>query len=69
MDKYIIANGVSLDEGNKQGTMRARSGGPEVVRDGMRTGWHLWPEGREGACEEGRRASQAKETQWAARGE
>lgn len=36
-----MANGVSLDEGNTQDTMRASRGGSEVVRDGMRTGWHL----------------------------
>lgn len=26
--------------------------------------WDLRPEGREGACEEGRRASEAKATRW-----
>lgn len=68
MDKYVIANGVSLDEGNS--TMRASSGG---TRGGKR--WYedrVAPvtrgKGREGACEEGRRAAQAKETQWEAQG-
>lgn len=36
MDKYITANDVSLDKGNKQSTMRASIGGLEVVRNGLR---------------------------------
>lgn len=63
MDKYRIANGVSLDEGNKQAL-----GGP--VPGDRRSGGHLWGEGgtwdqKAGQEQvEGRGASQAKEAQW-----
>lgn len=50
MDKNIIANGVILDEGKKQGTVRASTGGLAVVRGGkrplLRRRWVPRPEGR-----------------------
>lgn len=67
MDKYVTANDVRLDKGNKQSTMRASIGGLEVGRNGLRppsekTAWDPRPGGRKGACEKGRKPSQAKET-------